>query len=86
VMVQNPPPSIAIPSLVNGFSTVVEEPELQVGAELVGVVIVRVACRDPSPHNALPILLNPIHIIHMVVEDGVNIQPLEGNLLHIDTN
>jgi hypothetical protein len=77
-MVQNPPPSTTIPSLVQGSSAVVEELELEVGAkcptELVDVIIEGMTYRDPSPHNALPTLQNPTHIIHIGVEDGVNIQ------------
>jgi hypothetical protein len=76
-MVQNLPPSIVNPSLVQGSSTIVEESELQVGAkrpiELVDAIIARVACGDPSPHNALSILQTPTHITHMVIEDGINI-------------
>jgi hypothetical protein len=58
----------------------VEELKLQVVAERstesVDAIIATVACGDPFPHNALPTLQNPTHVIHMVVEDGIKkIQP-----------
>ena len=79
LMVQDPLLSRGIPTLVKGSIAVVEEPELEVGAkcsiQMVDVVINRVTCGDPLPHNALPILLNPTHITDTAVEDGINIQP-----------
>jgi hypothetical protein len=78
LMVQNPPPNGVLPTLVKGSTTIVEEPELEVGPkcpiEMVDAVIERVTGGDPSPHNALPTLQNPIHITGTVVEDGINIQ------------
>jgi hypothetical protein len=60
LMVQNPNLSRGIPTLVKGSTTIVEEPELEVGAEcpigMVDAIIERVTGGDLSPHNVLPTL------------------------------
>ena len=76
--VQNLPASGATRTVVQGSTTIVEKPELEVGTKspiaVVDAVIEKLVGVDPSPPTAPAMLLNPVHTTYVVATDAINIQ------------